>query len=193
MRKGVGDNQEGYEDLPGGDRTYDLVVVASGSNHWATPAHTLPLIPLPRHTHTHTHTHTRTHAHTHFYSPTHMRIALCTLSTHARKAPLGATHTEKLMVCWVGGDARPNPQCMCVCEACAGQLSLHTLASFMFGPKFGGEGGKMGGRRPYHRLPRQKLCLVVSSDPNLVSGTQRAVFDRAGFRTRDAPMPSPTP
>ena len=49
----------------------------------------------------------------------------------------------------------------------------------------------MGGRRPYHRLPRQKLCLLVSSDPKLVSGTQVAVFDRAGFRTRDAPMPSP--
>ena len=49
----------------------------------------------------------------------------------------------------------------------------------------------MGGRRPHHRLPRQKLCLLVSSDPKSVSGTQRAVFDRAGFRTRDAPMPSP--
>ena len=73
-----------------------------------------------------------------------MRIALCTLSTHARKAPLGATHTEKLMVCWVGGDARPNPQCMCVCEACAGQLPLHTLASFMFGPEFGVKEAKWG-------------------------------------------------
>ena len=49
----------------------------------------------------------------------------------------------------------------------------------------------MGGRQPYHRLPRQKLCLLVSSDPKLASGTQVAVFDRAGFRTRDAPMLSP--
>ena len=49
----------------------------------------------------------------------------------------------------------------------------------------------MGGRRPHHRLPRQKLCLMVSSDPKLVSGTQGAIYDRAGFRTRDAPLPSP--
>ena len=71
----------------------------------------------------------------------------------------------------------PNSLRMCVCEACAGQLPLHTLAIFMFGPEFEGEGGKMGGRRPYHRLPCQKLCLLVSSDPKLVSGTQVAVFD----------------
>ena len=49
----------------------------------------------------------------------------------------------------------------------------------------------MGERRPHHRLPRQKLCLLVSSDPKLVSRTQVAVFDRARFRTRDAPIPSP--
>ena len=176
---------------PGGDRTYDLGVGASGLNHCATPAHTLPSTPPSSHTHTHTHTHTRTHAHTHFYSSAHTQATLYTSPSHARKAPLGATHTEKFMVCGVEGDARPNPLCMCVCEACAGQLPLHTLAIFMFEPEIEGEGGKTGGRRPYHRLPRQKLCLMVSSDPKLVSGTQVAVFDRAGFRTRDAPMPSP--
>ena len=95
------------------------------------------------------------------------------------------------MVCGVEGDARPNPLHMCVCEACAGQLPLHTLAIIMFGPEFEGEGGKTEGRRPHHRLPRQKLCLLVSSDPKLVSRTQVAVLDRAEFRTRDAPMPSP--
>ena len=49
----------------------------------------------------------------------------------------------------------------------------------------------MGRRRYHHRLRRQKLCLGMSSDPKLVSGTPKAVFDRAGFRTRDAPIPSP--
>ena len=141
-------------------------------------------------THTHTHTHPHTRAHTLLLTNTHANNSLHT-PTHARKAPLGATHTEKLMVCGVEGDARPNSLCMCVCEACAGQLPLHTLAIFVFEPKNEGEGGKTGGRRPYHRLPRQKLCLMVSSDPKLVSGTQVAVFDRAGFRTQDALMPSP--
>ena len=42
----MGDNQEGYENLPGGDRTYDLVMGASGLNHCATPAHTLSPTPL---------------------------------------------------------------------------------------------------------------------------------------------------
>ena len=86
---------------------------------------------------------------------------------------------------------RPNPLLMCVCEACAGQLPLHTPAIFAFRPENEGEGGKTGGRRPHHRLPRQKLCLMVSSDPNLVSGTQRAVFDCAEFQTQDTSIPSP--
>ena len=141
-------------------------------------------------THTRTHTHPHTRAHTLLSPNTRVHDSLHS-RTHATKAPLGATHTKKLMVCGVEGDARPNPLCMCVCEACAGQLPLHTLAIFMFEPENKGEGGKTGGRRPYHRLPRQKLCLLVSSDPKLVSGTQRAVFGHVGFRTRDALMPSP--
>ena len=143
-------------------------------------------------THTHTHTHPHTRAHTLLCLYTQASNSLHALK-HATKAPLGAAHTQKLMVCGVEGDARPNSLCMYVCEACAGQLPLHTLAISMFEPKIEGEGGKMGGRRPYHRLPRQKLCLMVSSDPKLVSGTHVAVFDRAGFQTQDAPMPSPTP
>ena len=95
------------------------------------------------------------------------------------------------MVCGVEGDTRPNPLCICVYEACTGQLPPHTLANCVFKPENGVQGGKTGGRRPHHRLPRQKLCLMVSSDPNLVSRTQRAIFDRARFRTWDAPMPSP--
>ena len=130
------------------------------------------------HTHAYTRPHTRTHTLLLIY--THAGNSLRTLS-HARQAPLGATYTEKLMVCGVGGNVCPNPLRMCVCEACAGQLPLHTLAISMFRPEIEGQGGKMGGRRPYHRLPRQKLCLMVSSDPNLVSETQRAVFDRAEF------------
>ena len=85
----------------------------------------------------------------------------------------------------------PTPYLTRVCEACKGQLRLYTSAICVFGPENRVEGGKMGGRRPHHRLPRQKLCLMVSSDPKSVSGTQKAVFNRAGFRTRDAPMPSP--
>ena len=139
---------------------------------------------------THTHTHTHIRAHILLFTGTHAGDSLHTLS-HARKALLGATHTKNLIVCGVGGNVCPNPLRMCVCEACAGQLPLHTLAIFMFGPEFGVQGGKTGGRRPHHRLPRQKLCLMVSSDPNLVSGTQRAVFDRAGFQTQDALILSP--
>ena len=60
-----------------------------------------------------------------------------------------------------------------------------------FEARNGGEGGQEGRRRCYHRLRRQKLCLEVSSDPKSVSGTQKAVFDRTRFRTRDAPLPSP--
>ena len=89
---------------------YAAVVVTT-----APHPHTHSPSPYFHNIHTHTHTHTRTHAHTHFYSPTHIQMTLCTLSTHARKTPLGATHTEELMVCGVEGDARPNSQCICVC------------------------------------------------------------------------------
>ena len=141
-------------------------------------------------THTRTHTHPHTRAHTLLSSNTRVHDSLHSW-TRATKALLGAPHTQKLTVCGVEGDARPNSLCMCVHEACAGQLPLHTPAIILFEPEFEGEGGKTGGRQPHHRLPRQKLCLLLSSDPKLVSGTQVAVFDRAGFRIRDAPMPSP--
>ena len=189
VRKGVGTYQEGCVNLLGGTRTHDLAVCGSGSDYCATPHELSPMA----HTYD-TYTRMHTPAHTHTHAPTHLHTR-GQLSTHSHTRSPGASrrhrHPQVDGVRGLGGNVCPNPLLMYVCEACAGQLPLHTPAISMFEPENGVQGGKTGGRRPYHRLPRQKLCLMVSSDPNLVSRTQGAVFDQTGFRTQNILMPSP--
>ena len=157
---------------------------------------TCPSLLLPTHTHTtppartllytyaYTSTRTLAHMHTHSYSPAHTRITPYT-RTHM---PQGATgrhkHHAGIRIRELESDARSHsltPLRIYVCVAYKGLMCPYTHTTSTFGPENKGEGGRTGRRRPRHRLLRQKPCLEVSSDPKLVSGTQKAVFDRAEF------------
>ena len=119
-----------------------------------------------------------------------------TLGTHTLDAPRRHTQRKHVSIEELYAMIATTPLCICILHGsvCGGNGGVsppcvcrtHTNKGV-----FGGEGGRTGRRRCYHRLRRQKLCLKVSSDPKLVSGTLRAVFDAPRIRTRDPRFPSP--